>query len=285
MRPEPGHRHRPEPTRASPPRSGIFDVEYQDGRLATDAEGPQASAKLLDLEPLAERVGEQIAREAALGFAHDPLTHQLEPDHHRGLTGAEALELAERGFVGDDPEPGDGIAPTAARNRDGKGAAGEVPLGRECRQRPVGNVGGELGRERGGVLGTRRGTVEAARELAAAAVEDDRRPADRRRRRGKDLLQPSAFDHQSLEALMHLGAAVEHVELLVDQMGRGALVDRDERHLVRDLEQGQVVGSRGIEQSLRQALVVEAGSEPQSGDLLGRSNSTYRRCLAGEPRL
>ena len=249
---------------------GIRDVEDQDGGLTADAEGPQPAAKLLDLEPLAERVGEQIAREAALGFAHDPLAHQLEPDHHRCLAGAEALEVTKRGFVGDDPEPGDGIASTAAGNRNRKGAAGEVPLRRECPQRPVGNVGGELGRERRGVLGTRRGAVEPARELAASAVEDDRRSADRRRRRSKDLLQSPALDHQPLEALVHLGAAVEHIELLVDQMGRGALVDRDERHLVRDLEQGQVVGSRGIEQGLRQALVVEACSEPESGDLLGR---------------
>ena len=58
------------------------------------------------------------------------------------------------------------------------------------------------------------------------------------------LGQAALGEHQPLELGVHLDAALEHVELLVDELREGALGDRDERRLVRHLEKRQAAPTR-----------------------------------------
>ena len=77
-------------------RGRVVELEDQHRGLVADPERAQAPAQLLGVEPVAERVGEQVAGEPALGLAHDALAHQLEPDDDRRLARDQALEVAER---------------------------------------------------------------------------------------------------------------------------------------------------------------------------------------------
>jgi hypothetical protein len=104
-------------------------------------------------------------------------------------------------------------------------------------------------------------------ELAPARVLNEGHAGDRGRGRGDDLVEAPALDHQPLELLVNARAAREHVVLLVDQPGGGALGDRDERHLIRNLEQRQVALLGGVEKRLRDPLVVESRAESEPGDV------------------
>ena len=126
----------------------------------------------------------------------------------------------------------------------------------------------ELAAERLQRRGAGAALARVAGQLAAGRVLNDRRAADRRRQRAEDGLQPAPLDHQPLEALVHLGAALQHRVLLVDQQREGALGDRDERHLVRHLEQRHAPLLRLIDQRLGHPLVLEPGAETQPGDVV-----------------
>ena len=73
----------------------VVELEDEHGGVAGDPERAQPPAQLVGVDAAAERIGEQVAGEPALGLAHDPPAHQLEADDHRRLARAEALELAE----------------------------------------------------------------------------------------------------------------------------------------------------------------------------------------------
>ena len=115
-------------------RVRVLQVEYQHRRLGADAERPQATTELVGIEAAAQGLRQQIAGEAALGLPNDALSHQLEADHHRALSGGQPLELAERATLADDDEPRDGGAAAPSGDRNGQ---------RAVRQRRV------LWRERG----------------------------------------------------------------------------------------------------------------------------------------
>ena len=78
----------------------VLELEHEHRGLGADPERPQPAAQLVGVEPAAERLGEQVAGQAPLGLADDPLAHQLEPDDHRALPGGEALEVAQRARAG-----------------------------------------------------------------------------------------------------------------------------------------------------------------------------------------
>ena len=104
-----------------------------------------------------------------------------------------------------------------------------------------------------------------ARQLTARGVLDDRHAADRRRDRSQDRLQPPSLDHQPFQTLVHLGGALQDRVLLVDQPREGSLRDRDERHLVGDLEHGHAALFGLVQERLRQSLVLEARAQPEPG--------------------
>ena len=128
------------------------------------------------------------------------------------------------------------------------------------------------GRDFGAHRLERRGTRAALRrltcKLAPGGVLDDRRPSDRGGDRPQDGLETATLDHQPLEALVNLGAPLEHRVLLVDEQRERALGDRDERHLVRHLEQGHVALLRLVDQRLRQPLVLKPGAETETRDVV-----------------
>ena len=130
-------------------------------------------------------------------------------------------------------------------------------------------MGGDLLGERVDVPGREPFAAAIARELPPARILDQRRAGDRARGRDEDLVQATALDHQPLESLVHLGAALEHVVLLVYESRGRSLGDRDERHLVRDLEQRQLELVGLGEDRFRHPLVVEADPEAESGETLG----------------
>ena len=78
----------------------VLELEHEHRRLGADPERPQPAAQLVGVEPAPERLGQQVAGQASLRFAHDPLAHQLEPDDHRALPGGEALEITQRAPAG-----------------------------------------------------------------------------------------------------------------------------------------------------------------------------------------
>ena len=253
-------------------RRRVVELEDEDRRLAADPERPQPAAQLLGLEAVAERVGEQVAGEPALGLAHDPLAHQLEPDDDRGLARDQPLEVAERRAVADHGQPGDRRAARAGRARARTARARRAPRSAGRERRPA-------------APSPERATISAASAAVASAVgaavaadggrargRSRRGPARRRRSplavAAMISLEAVALDHQPLEPLVDLGAALEHVELLVDEPRGGALGDRDERHLVGDLEQRQLVLAGRLDDRLRHPLVVEADAEAEPGEAL-----------------
>ena len=139
-------------------------------------------------------------------------------------------------------------APTARSLRRRRAARRRAPSGPRRRGRPCWAGAPAHGRSRPGRSPSRRSRERASR-------------GSRRAR---------ALDHQPLEPLVHLGAALEHRVLLVDQPREGSLGDRDERHLVRDLEQRHAALVGLVDERLRQSLVLEAGAEPEPGDARAR---------------
>ncbi len=64
--------------------------------------------------------------------------------------------------------------------------------------------------------------------------------------------------------------ALQHLVLLVHQPRERLLRQRDERQLVRHLEHREVELAGLLEERLRQLLVIEAGPEPEPGELVAR---------------
>ena len=216
----------------------VLELEHEHRGLGADPERPQPAAQLVGVEPAPERLRQQVAGQASLGFAHHPFAHQLEPHDDRALPGGEALEVAQRAPLADDDQPGDGGAAAPSRHRNRQRTPGQRRvLGLERGQGRRRPSRGDLGPKRLQGRGAGAALAGVAGELAAGGVVNDRRAADRGCDRAEDRLQPASLDHQPLQPLVHLGAALQHRVLLVDQGREGALGDRDERHLVGDLEQ------------------------------------------------
>ena len=98
-----------------------------------------------------------------------------------------------------------------------------------------------------GCTSSRIASTQVLGELAAAVgqhlaagVEHHRAAADRRGDLARDLVEAAALQDEPLEALVDRDPAGEHVVLLVDQPAEGRLGDRDERGLVRNLEDREV---------------------------------------------
>jgi hypothetical protein len=72
---------------------------------------------------------------------------------------------------------------------------------------------------------------------------------------------------------VQLGAALKSVVLLVDQLRERLLGDRDERHLVRDLEQRELQLLRLRDQRPRQAVVLEPRPQPHPGEAVLREQA------------
>ena len=105
-------------------------------------------------------------------------------------------------------------------------------------------------------------------ERLAAAVEHEHGSADQRRQRAGQRLEPALGEHDPLQPLLRGQRTPQHRVLLVDELRERRLGDRDERHLVRDLEHRELALGRDLEQRLRHRRVPEAGAEPEPGQLV-----------------
>src|SRR5204862_7580093 len=134
-------------------------------------------------------------------------------------------------------QPCDRGASSTSGNRDGERAFRErLVLWLERAQRRARAACGDLGPQgpQGGGAGTALPRV--ARQLAAGGVLDDGGAADRRGQRAEHGVQPPALDDQALESLVNLRTPLQHRVVLVDERRERTLGDRDEGHLVWDLE-------------------------------------------------
>ena len=112
---------------------GVVEGEDEHGGLVADAEGLEPAAQLGGLEATAERPGEDVAGEAALGLAGDAAAHQLERDDGDRLLQDQPLEVAEAAGVADDHHPGLRRARRRARSPGGRGRGRRPRDGRERR--------------------------------------------------------------------------------------------------------------------------------------------------------
>jgi hypothetical protein len=142
---------------------------------------------------------------------------------------------------------------TATSHAGGHAAAVGRVAGTDCSARPRGARSGwlrdealavaapgalaQLGPERGDDLVVELAAERADRPRVAAAVEDERGPADEVRERADDRVQAALGEHDPLKALLRGDRALQQRVLLVDQPGKRLLGEGDERQLVRDLEQ------------------------------------------------
>ena len=88
----------------------------------------------------------------------------------------------------------------------------------------------------------------ADRHRVPVLVEHGDRAADRRCEGACDLLEAALLEDELLEPLVERDAALERLVLVVDEPAERLLGDRDERHLVRNLEQREVEPPRLREQ-------------------------------------
>ena len=130
-------------------------------------------------------------------------------------------------------EPGLGRA-GPRRDRMGEGPAAQIGLVRHEGRR--GGAARDAPRRGSRRAGTRAGGRPPLARTSPRRVEDDRASADRRGDLLRHLVEAATLQDQPLEALVDRDPAGEHVVLLVDQAAEGSLGDRDERGLVRDLE-------------------------------------------------
>ena len=181
---------------------GSSSSKTSTARLVTDAERAQPPLELLGVEAPAERLGEQVPGQPALGLAHHPLAHQLEPDDHRQPGGRSAARTrrAASPLAGNHDEPGDERAAPGHWNCQAAAASDGIAGAKGA----TGGCSATLGQLR---CRAPRGPRRASRsrswrgELAPGRVQDERSmPLDR----GGDGVQPPrqapALDHQALEA-------------------------------------------------------------------------------------
>jgi len=163
--------------------------------------------------------------------------------------------------------PGLGRAATGRDDRVGEAAAGDRGMGRDEGMAVV-SVCSSLAADR-----RRRFVVElaaegAARQLLAMAVEHEHAAADSGGDRRGDLLEAALLEDEALEPALHRDPALQDLVLLVDEVGEGLLGQSDERHRVGDLEQREALLLGLVGQCLRQLGVIEAGAEPEPGEVV-----------------
>ena len=159
-------------------------------------------------------------------------------------------------------------------------AAGEVGMvGRERLGVARARAAAGLGADRRDLLVVERAAERAAGQRRAAAVEHERRPADQPGERADDPVHAALGEHDALQALLGGDRAAQQRVLLVDQPRERLLGDRDERQLVRDLEQREAALARRLDQRLGHVVVREAHAEAQARRARGRPGA--RRTGAG----
>ena len=234
--------------RARRRRRGSLELEERGPRaVAADPERLQPPAQLLGAEVAAERLGEDVAGEPALGLADRALAHQLERDDHRRLPREQPLEIADLAAAPGERRASD---PRGPRRRSAPGR--RAPPGeRSLRRRRTARR-----REQ-----RERSATASPRSADAAAFEIPRsggwRVSSRPWSSSSSAAPPtdsaiawitsarprSARTSRSSCAWTSI-AALEHVELLVDEPLERLLGDRDERHLVGDLEDAEARSPR-----------------------------------------
>ena len=91
--------------------------------------------------------------------------------------------------------------------------------------------------------------------------------SSRRGQGAHHLVQPALLEHDPLEPLVDRDAALEHLVLLVHEPRERLLGERDERQLVGHLEDREPERGRLVHEARRQRVVVEAGAEPEAGQV------------------
>ena len=123
------------------------------------------------------------------------------------------------------------------------------------------------------------------RHRLAARAEHAGRAADRLGDRLHERVEPVLLEHQPLEPLVDRDAALEHLVLLVDEPRHRPLGQRDERHVVRHLEQREAELARLVEQRRRQLVVGEAGAEPERRRARARSSRSTNARSSSSPSI
>ncbi len=181
----------------------------------------------------------------------------------RAISRSRSLGWPERGTAashdGSDPLAGNG-------KRQHQRAVRERALGGRERPRASGigtlrHLGAKPGDR---VLRERALRMAVGRDHGPTRIQQQRRSRDRGGDRGDDLVQPAPLDHQPLEPLVDGDSAFEHSVLEVDQRLRRALGDRDERHLVRDLEDRELPLLALVRKRLRHPLVREPRAQAEA---------------------
>ena len=113
----------------------------------------------------------------------------------------------------------------------------------------------------------------------AAAVEDERGAADERGDRGDDRVEPALAEHDPLEALLGGDRAAQQRVLLVDEPRERPLGDRDERRVVRHLEEREAARLR--RRRRRPSAPSGGRSRCRSRGRRGRGRRAARRTRAG----
>ena len=162
------------------------------------------------------------------------------------------------------PEP-----PPSADDRQRQRSFGLVTDGRQERPRlapacSIAQLGGQ-----GGDRSRLDCTPERPlHERLSARVKHEHGRADQRRERGGQRLEAALGQHDPLEPLMRRDRAAQDRVLLVDELRERRLGDRDERHLVGNLEYRKVPFGRRLQQRRRNLLVAEPDPEPEPGQLV-----------------
>ena len=131
-------------------------------------------------------------------------------------------------------------------------------------------TGRDLGAEGLHRRGPRSALRRLPRELATARILDDGRAADRARQRAKDSVEPAPLDDETLELLVDPRPPLQYRVLLVHQAREGTLRDRDERHLVGDLEHRNPQLRRLVDERLGHLLVLEPRTDADPRDAVVR---------------
>jgi hypothetical protein len=143
----------------------------------------------------------------------------------------------------------------------------------------------QLGAERTDDLVVEVAAERAHRLQLAPAVEHERGAADERGERGDDRLQAALGQDDPLQALLGGDRALQQRVLLVDQARERLLGQRDERQLVRDLEQREGALGRRLDQRLGDGVVREAGAEPDAREpVVGERGDEVALALGGVER-
>ena len=238
-----------------------------------DAERPQPQRELVDVQATGQRLGEHVARQPALGVTRDAHAHELQRDDGRRLAQDQLLDVAELAVIGATP-----ASHAWARSRAATGSSSaRPPSARNGSGDRLASAGDRFAQLRALVLArlgaggpswrsSRRERLSTA-AVPPIAVATTARISSRprssstsRSRSGVDLARPA-----------QRGVA------RAGELRRRAFAQRDERHLVGDLEQGH----RGAPARRRRArrAGARAGSRCRGRSRRRRarpSRSTYR---------